>query len=86
MTLSQFDEPCAICGTTENIEIHPMKSVKDVRVKTRTYAQWVGGFKRKSILLCNEHHNLYHSGKLSKDDVKKLALYKGKSVNYKKKN
>jgi group II intron reverse transcriptase/maturase len=44
LTLSQFDEPCAICGTLDNLEIHHIKSVNDVRVKTRTYAQWVGGF------------------------------------------
>ena len=44
LTRSQFDEPCAICGTLDNIEIHHLRSVKDVRVKTRTYAQWTGGF------------------------------------------
>ena len=86
MTLYQFDELCVICGTMENIEIHHMRFVKDVKVKTRTYAQWIGGFKRESISLCKEHHNLYYLGKLSKDDVKKLSLYKGKAVNYKKKN
>lgn len=37
LTFSQFDEPCAICGTLDNIEIHHMRSVKDVRVKTRIY-------------------------------------------------
>jgi hypothetical protein len=39
LTRSQFDEPCAICGTMENLEIHHIRSVKNVRVKTRTYAQ-----------------------------------------------
>jgi group II intron reverse transcriptase/maturase len=51
LTKFQFDEVCAICGTTDNIEIHHIKSVKNVRVKTRTYAQWVGKFLRKSIPL-----------------------------------
>lgn len=78
LTRSQFDEPCAICGTMENIEIHHIKSVKNVRVKVRTYAQWIGGFQRKPIPLCKEHHQLYHSGKVFQNDIKRLSMYKGK--------
>jgi group II intron reverse transcriptase/maturase len=78
LTRSQFDEPCAICGTLDNLEIHHIKSVKDVRVKTRTYAQWIGGFYRKSIPLCKEHYLQLHKGELSREDVHKLLMYKGK--------
>lgn len=78
LTRSQFDEPCVICGTMENLEIHHIRSVKNVRVKTRTYAQWVGGFERKSIPLCKGHHIMYHSGKLSREEITKLSKYKGK--------
>jgi len=78
LTRSQFDEPCAICGTLDNIEIHHLRSVKDVRVKTRTYAQWTGGFLRKSIPLCKDHHVQLHAGNLSHEDVKRLSIYKGK--------
>ena len=55
LTRPQFDEPCVICGTMDNLEIHHIKSVKDVLVKTRTYTQWIGGFYRKSIPLCREN-------------------------------
>ena len=79
LTLSQFDEPCALCGTMDDIEIHHVRSVKDVRLKTRTYAQWAGGFLRKSIPLCKDHHVKLHSGKLSKDEINILSSYKGKS-------
>lgn len=78
LTRSQFDESCAICGTLDNIEIHHLRSVKDVRVKTRTYAQWAGGFLRKSIPLCKDHHVQLHAGNLSHEDVKRLSIYKGK--------
>jgi retron-type reverse transcriptase len=78
LTLSQFDEPCVICGTLDNIEMHHIKSVKSVRVKTRTYAQWIGAFQRKSIPLCKEHHILLHAGKLSHEETTKLTKYKGK--------
>jgi len=47
-------------------------------VKTRTYTQWVGAFRRKSIPLCKEHHHLLHAGKLTRDDMNKLSKYKGK--------
>jgi len=86
LTRSQFDEPCAICGTLDNIEIHHLRSVKDVRVKTRTYAQWTGGFLRKSIPLCKSHHVQLHAGKLSHEDVKRLSIYKGKMHNNKGEN
>lgn len=86
LTRSQFDEPCAICGTLDNIEIHHLRSVKDVRVKTRTYAQWTGGFLRKSIPLCKSHHVQLHAGNLSHENVKRLSIYKGKMHNNKGKN
>jgi len=78
LTLIQFDEPCAICGTLDNIEIHQMRTVKEVRVKTRTYTQWVGAFRRKSMFLCKEHHHLLHVGKLTRYDINRLSKYKGK--------
>jgi len=78
LTITQFDEPCAICGTLDNIEIHHMRTVKDVRVKTRTYTQWVGAFRRKSMPLCKEHHHLLHAGKLTRYDINRLSKYKGK--------
>jgi len=85
LTRSQFDEPCAICGL-DNLEIHHIKSVKDVRVKIRTYAQWVGAFHRKSIPLCKEHHLLLHAGNLSHEDIKRLSEYNGKIFNSKKRH
>jgi hypothetical protein len=78
MTLSQFDEPCAVCGTTESVEIHHQRPVKDLRMKVRSYAQWAGGYKRMSVPLCRGHHLQYHAGTLSSDDYRKIVEYKGK--------
>ena len=77
LTTTQFDEPCVICGTTENIGIHQKRSVKNVRIKIRNYAQWVGGFERKTIPLCKAHHVQLHAGSLTHADASKLAKYKG---------
>ena len=81
LTKSQFDEACVICGTTDNIEIHHIRSVKNVRVKTRTFSQWVGGFLRKSIPLCSGHHVALHSGKLFPSEMNLLSKYRGKAGN-----
>lgn len=87
LTLSQFDEPCTLCGTLDNIEIHHIRSVKNIRMQNRSYEQWVGSFYRKSIPLCRVHHMQLHAGNLSKEDVKKLAIYRGKdNLTKKKKN
>jgi hypothetical protein len=66
--------------------MHHLRSVKDVRVKTITYAQWTGAFLRKSIPLCKSHHAQLHAGNLSHEDIKRLSIYKGKMHNNKKKN
>jgi group II intron reverse transcriptase/maturase len=84
LTQTQFDESCAICGTTDNIEIHHIRSVKNVWVKTRTYAQWAGKFLRKTIPLCSGHHAALHNGKLLRNEVMILSKYRGKTAPKKK--
>lgn len=78
MTQAQFDQVCALCGVQENLEIHHIRSIKKIRVKARSYAQWVGGFLRKSIPLCTAHHRALHAGQLSLSEIQKLSAYKGK--------
>ena len=79
MTRSQFDESCAIFGTDQNIEIHHLRSVKNVRVKTRTHAQWQGRFLRKTVSLCRGHHIALYNRTLSESEVNILTKYRGKS-------
>jgi predicted restriction endonuclease len=71
MTLSQFDEGCAICGS-KPVEINDIRNVKDVRakyasqgIKGVTFQQWIGAFNIKSIPLCRIHHKDLHSGRQS---------------------
>lgn len=80
LTSSQFDEPCAICCTTENIEIHHIRPVKNVRIKVHSYSQWVGGYERKTVPLCNAHHLKLHAGSLTKAYRTKFANYKGRNI------
>nr|YP_009144751.1 orf742 [Pseudo-nitzschia multiseries]AKJ77359.1 orf742 [Pseudo-nitzschia multiseries] len=80
MIQSQFDESCVLCGTNNNIEIHHTRSIKNVRVKALTYAQWEGVFNRKSISLCSNHHLAYYNKTLTKDDTQKIVEYKSKKI------
>lgn len=75
MTNTLFDQPCAICNTLENIEIHHVRSVKKLRNKKNTYDQWIGGFSRKTLPLCKQHHQMYHARKLSQEELKRIYNY-----------
>lgn len=66
----------ALCGTSTDIEVHHLRSVKDSRHKIRTGnstdAQWQG---RKQIPLCQYHHSLLHRNQLSALDLRTLHRF-----------
>ena len=68
LTSTNVFKKCTICDTPSNVQMHHLRSVKDVRAKMTnhksTFQQWIGATKRKQIPLCQYHHNLYHQGKL----------------------
>lgn len=80
ITKSILNKVCVICGTTNNIEMHHLRSVRQVRAKMRTanstYQKWLGATLRKQIPLCQYHHNLYHSGELNPSDIREISKYK----------
>lgn len=81
ITDTTFGRVCVLCGSTNQIEMLHIRSVKDVRGKMLTksgasYAQWVGGRKRKQIPLCKYHHGLLHSGKLTPANITILRNHK----------
>nr|YP_009739347.1 hypothetical protein [Tricholoma bakamatsutake]QIC20190.1 hypothetical protein [Tricholoma bakamatsutake] len=79
LTKSTFEKTCALCGTTSQIEMHHLRSVKNVRARMRTgnstYAQWFGATQRKQVPLCSYHHHLYHNGELSAADLREISNY-----------
>jgi group II intron reverse transcriptase/maturase len=72
---------CALCGTSNKVEMHHLRKAGDVRNKIRTgnitWAQWKGAVLRKQIPLCKYHHDLLHKGSLNHSDMQKLARYQG---------
>jgi len=73
---------CALCSSSSKVEMHHIRSVKDVREKIRTgnatYSQWRGGFLRKQVPLCHYHHDLLHQGKLNSFDLRTLKQWSKK--------
>jgi len=68
---------CAICGSSNQVEMHHVRKASDIRNKIRhgnsTYKQWVGGFLRKQAPLCRYHHEALHKGKLNHADFQKIS-------------
>lgn len=70
---------CLICGTTEQVEMHHLRRVADVRHKFRTgnasWKQIIGAVSRKQVPLCKYHHKALHSGNLNYGDIQRVARY-----------
>lgn len=79
VTSSGLHRKCAVCHSSNQIEMHHIRKVKDVRNKIKTgdstYAQWVGLYKRKQIPLCAYHHDLLHRGDLNFADMAEIRKY-----------
>lgn len=81
LTQSSFGQVCVICGTSNEIEMHHYRSIKNVRAKIRrgeeiAYAKFEGALKRKQIPLCEYHHRLYHKGELTAADLKAITKHR----------
>lgn len=77
---SNLYKSCAICGIKEGVEMHHVRSVKDVRTKIRegkaSFSILQGAMLRKQVPLCKEHHILLHKGKLTKEQAMLVYNYK----------
>jgi hypothetical protein len=58
---------CEICGSTEAIQVHHVRALKDLKVKGRKekplWMQIMSARKRKTLVLCKACHNAIHQGK-----------------------
>ena len=80
LTETKFGKTCTICGSTFDLEMHHVRSVKDIRATFRTgdtsYEKWTAAMKRKQVPLCKYHHDLY-KGQLSHADLRQINRYTG---------
>lgn len=67
-TKSNLWEQCAICGTDEDVEMHHVRSIRDLRDPKGKNKDWftraMNGINRKQIPLCRTHHMKLHHNKL----------------------
>ena len=61
---------CELCGSTENIEVHHVRKLKDIHDKYKRIGKpiplWVltmVKMKRKTLVVCNKCHDKVHAGK-----------------------
>jgi group II intron reverse transcriptase/maturase len=56
-----FGEPCFICGSTNNVEMHHVKSLKDLKPLKNMIKDRQRAILRKQIPLCKMHHLQIHN-------------------------
>lgn len=57
-----LDQPCLICGTEENVEMHHVRRLKDTKDKSNLI-KVMSRMRRKVIPLCMSCHDKVHAGK-----------------------
>lgn len=69
---------CEICGATDDIQIHHVRALKDLKVKGRKekplWMQLMSARRRKTLVVCRDCHSAIHQGnpliyRLSKQDT-----------------
>lgn len=58
---------CELCGSTENIQVHHVRALKDLQVKGRAekpfWVQIMAARKRKTLVTCEKCHDDIHAGR-----------------------
>jgi hypothetical protein len=75
-TKFKLDSMCCICASTENLEMHHIRHLKDKNTKQKTYKgfdQLVASLNRKQICVCKKCHNKIHKGEYNKTSLRDLV-------------
>lgn len=63
-TKSKLHKACMICGSTDNIEMHHVRAIRDlkqVNSKLDFFTRQMMAINRKQIPLCHAHHSGLHA-------------------------
>ena len=79
-THSNLNKSCLICGSREEVEIHHIRSLADIKRKMREGdtdgSRWVSlqraAINRKQVPLCQEHHQKVHNDARNRSERKRL--------------
>jgi group II intron reverse transcriptase/maturase len=61
-------ETCEVCGTSENIEVHHVRKLSDLKKRYKgrnmpTWVLWMAKRNRKTLMVCRTCHMAIHAGK-----------------------
>lgn len=63
-------DKCELCGSTESIEVHPIRKLADLKKKGQAeppkWVQIMSARKRKTLVVCRECHVAIHNGYITK--------------------
>lgn len=63
-------DQCELCCSSENIQVHHVRALKDLQVKGRTekpfWVQVMAARKRKTLVVCKKCHDAIHAGRLAR--------------------
>jgi group II intron reverse transcriptase/maturase len=63
-------DQCELCRSTENVQVHHVRALKDLQIKGRTekpfWVQVMAARKRKTLVVCKKCHDTIHAGKLAR--------------------
>jgi retron-type reverse transcriptase len=80
-TQASFELPCAICGSSEEIEMHHIKHVRKNKFSMidnqLTFAKMMFLRNRKQIPVCKECHKEIHAGDYQGANLNTFSIYRG---------
>lgn len=75
-TRSNLFKKCVICGTEENIEMHHVRKIRDLKnpqtLGKDFLTRQMMAINRKQIPICKEHHDKYHSGTMNEQELREF--------------
>ena len=64
---------CEICASTEYIEVHHIRAMKDVQGKTAGWSQLMAEMRRKTLVVCRQCHTKIHAGQYDSVKLTKIT-------------
>ena len=77
LTRTNLGKACIICDTTQDVEMHHVRQIKDLRnpnKKLDFFTAQMAAINRKQVPLCKEHHIALHKGTLCERDRELFKL------------
>jgi len=74
LTTSKLDFPCVVCGSTEHIEMHHIRKVRDIRKDAQLnknhnwFKRQLAAINRKQVPLCRYHHEQLHKNSFTAEE------------------